>query len=135
YAQAGQPVPNLFLGAVHYLLLSGKEHVLSEYYPSIVKNIRERTELLHHFKDFCRTYRNEMITILQTKLVQTNEVRRCAYLFPIFSHIYRLTKKPLAFIEIGTSAGFQLFWDKYSYSYGSNRTFGNLDSDVHIQSV
>ena len=28
YAQAGQPVPNLLLGAVHYLLLAGKEHPL-----------------------------------------------------------------------------------------------------------
>lgn len=28
YAQVGQPVPNLLLGAVHYLLLAGKEHHL-----------------------------------------------------------------------------------------------------------
>lgn len=28
YEQPGQPVPNLLLGAVHYLLLKGKEHSL-----------------------------------------------------------------------------------------------------------
>lgn len=33
----GQPIPNLFFGAVHYLLLKGKEHSLKEYYPSLVE--------------------------------------------------------------------------------------------------
>lgn len=134
YAREGQPVPNLFLGAVHYLLLKGKEHVLKEFYPSIVTNSREVEESYFYFKDFCQLYKEEIISILKTKLVQTNEVRRCSYLYPTFCYIFDITKKPLALIEIGTSAGLQLLWDKYSYSYGTNQVYGNKNSDVHITS-
>lgn len=130
----GQPIPNLFFGAVHYLLLKGKEHRLADYYPSITKQPKDPRNIFFDFKDFCQTYEQEMIHILQTKLVQTNEVRRCGYLYPIFSHIHSQVKKPLALIEIGTSAGFQLLWDQYKYDYSTNETYGNRHSDVLIQS-
>ncbi|MBG9545066.1 hypothetical protein ABE29_20565 [Cytobacillus firmus] len=131
-ARAGQPVPNLLFGAVHYLLLNGKEHPLKEYYPSIVNNPKLFNESFEDFKDFCLKYRNEIESILKTKLVQTNEVRRCAYLYPAFCTIYEKAKKPLALIEIGTSAGLQLLWDKYSYSYGQKNIYGNKDSKLNI---
>ena len=35
HALPGQPVPNLFLAAVHLLLLKGAEHPVSAFYPSI----------------------------------------------------------------------------------------------------
>jgi hypothetical protein len=132
YAREGQPVPNLFLGTVHYLLLKGKEHDLKEYYQSIVESPRGIEDSFAHFKDFCQLYREEIISILKSKLVQTNEVRRCAYLYPSFCFIYNKVKKPLSLIEIGTSAGLQLLWDKYCYSYGNNEVYGNKHSNVHI---
>jgi hypothetical protein len=75
-----------------------------------------------------------MIPLLKEKKVQTNEVRRCSYLYPSFCFIYSQVKKPLSLIEIGTSAGLQLLWDKYCYSYGDNVIYGDLASDVHISS-
>lgn len=135
YAQVGQPVPNLLLGAVHYLLLAGKEHHLKTYYSSLVENTDTNLDkAFNHFKDFCKEYREEIITLLQTKLVQTNEVRRCAYLYPSFCYIFNKVKKPLALIEIGTSSGLQLFWDQYSYSYGTDEMYGNINSNVHVTS-
>ncbi|KWU62684.1 hypothetical protein AWW70_14800 [Bacillus mycoides] len=128
YAQPGQPVTNLLLGAVHYLLLKGKEHSLKNYYQSLVENA------FYQFKDFCHVYREEIISLLQTKLVQTNEVRRCAYLYPSFCYIFNKVNKPLALIEIGTSAGLQLFWNQYRYSYGTEEMYGNRQSNVHLQS-
>lgn len=134
YAKEGQPIPNLFLGAIHYLLLKGNEHKLSQYYPSIVEKPKVPQESFPHFRDFCSTYRNQIISILKEKMVQTNEVRRCGYLYPSFSYIYDIVKKPLALIEIGTSAGFQLLWDKYLYSYNSDEIYGDHQSNVHIKS-
>lgn len=134
-AQNGQPVPNLLFGAVHYLLLKGQEHQLKEYYPSITRSPRNMDdETFGYFKGFCNTFRNEIVSILKNKLVQTNEVRRCAYLYPIFSLVYSKVKKPLSLIEIGTSAGLQLLWDKYSYSYGTEKIYGDRNSSVHISS-
>ncbi|MBJ8005371.1 DUF2332 family protein [Bacillus cereus] len=135
YAQVGQPIPNLLLGAVHYLLLKGKDHHLKTYYSSLVENAKTNLDKdFEQFKDFCNEYREEIITLLQTKLVQTNEVRRCAYLYPSFCYIFNKVNKPLVIIEIGTSSGLQLFWDQYSYSYGTDETYGNINSNVNLTS-
>lgn len=132
HSRHGQPIPNLFLGAVHYLLLKGKNHELKEYYGSIVKAPRDSATAFTYFRDFCLWHKNEIIPILKNKLVQTNEVRRCAYLYPSFCYIYEKTKRPLAVIEIGTSAGLQLLWDKYCYSYNTDRVYGDVHSELEI---
>ncbi|CAM3726843.1 DUF2332 domain-containing protein [Mesobacillus thioparans] len=134
-ARAGQPVPNLLLGAVHYLLMKDYEHPLAEYYPSLSDDPRSAEEAFAAFVDFCRHYTDEITQIINSKIVQTNEVRRCAYLFPLFSHIFSMVQKPMALIEIGTSAGLQLFLDQYSYSYGTGQNYGESDSPVHLTSV
>ncbi|MFG6149334.1 DUF2332 domain-containing protein [Halobacillus sp. B23F22_1] len=133
-AREGQPIPNLLLGAVHYLLLKGVNHPLKEYYPSIVSQPKNDDHLFEVFKDFCFENVNEIKPILRSKLVQTNEVRRCAYLYPLFCYIHHRTSKPLSLIEIGTSAGLQLLWDQYSYSYGDEHIYGNKKSLVHLSS-
>lgn len=134
HAQEGQPVPNLLLGSVHYLLLKGTEHPLKDYYPSVTAQHKSPEGSFVHFKDFCEIHRNKIIPILQKRLVQTNEVRRCAYLYPIFCYIYDQVQKPLSMIEIGSSAGLQLLWDKYQYSYGTDEVYGDPQSNVHITS-
>lgn len=133
-AKEGQPVPNLLFGTVHYLLYKGKDHPLKNFFPSIDKNPKPVKESFLYFKDFCKTYEIEIRSMMKEKMVQTNEVRRCGYLYPAFIYTYQLVKKPLAMIEIETSTGFQLLWDKYSYSYNSSESYGNIHSNVHIQS-
>src|SRR5699024_4776170 len=134
HTQQGQPIPNLFFGAVHYLLLKGVEHDLKQFYDSMVGLPGRVVDSFPYFKDFSLHNRDAIISVLQHKLVQTNEVRRCSYLYPSFCYIFGKVKKPLALIEIGTSAGLQLLWDKYSYSYKSNDVFGNPYAEVHITS-
>ncbi|MFC4078008.1 DUF2332 domain-containing protein [Salinithrix halophila] len=134
HAQAGQPVPNLLFGAVHYLLLKGKHHELRQFYRSLVNHPQEVERAFPPFRDFCLSFKRELIPILQEKLVQTNEVRRCAYLYPSFCFIYRQVKKPLSLLEIGTSAGLQLLWDLYQYDYGDDRSYGHISSDILIRS-
>ncbi|MGI2293266.1 DUF2332 domain-containing protein [Paenibacillus sp. GXUN7292] len=131
----GQPVPNLFFGAVHYLLLKENKHELKEYYRSIVNKPKAAGTAFPYFKDFCQTNKHEIIQLLKNKLVQTNEVRRCSYLYPAFCYIYEKTNMPLALIEIGTSAGLQLLWDKYGYFYNSgNQIYGNNLAQLIIES-
>ncbi|PKR76768.1 DUF2332 domain-containing protein [Halalkalibacillus sediminis] len=134
YAQKGQPAPNLLFGAVHYLQLKGNSHGLKEFYQSLVDNPQPPKEAFPYFKDFCQKHRNEIISLLETKLVQTNEVRRCAYLYPAFCYIHEKVKRPLALIEIGTSAGLQLLFDHYQYSYETEEVFGDRKSDVFVTS-
>ncbi|WLR47196.1 DUF2332 domain-containing protein [Halobacillus litoralis] len=130
----GQPVPNLLFASVHDLLLRGADHELANFYPSVTDKPDRRENPFPIFKAFCRENEEAILERLKTKRVQTNEVRRCAYLYPVFCSIHQQTKKPLSLIEIGTSAGLQLLWDQYSYSYGDDQIYGNLDSYVHLTS-
>ncbi|MBY7142630.1 DUF2332 domain-containing protein [Virgibacillus sp. NKC19-3] len=134
HVREGQPKPNMLFGAVHHLLLQGFDHELKYYYPSVTNTPRNKKNAFPLFKDFCLAYKKEIIGILRNKLVQTNEVRRCAYLYPTFCYAYNQVNKPLAMIEIGTSAGLQLMWDHYSYSYGTDQLYGDTSSNVHITS-
>ena len=76
--------------------------------------------------------RTEIIPILQSRITQTNEVRRCAYLIPSFQWVYEKGGgQDLSLIDVGCSAGLHLLWDRYHYDYGSVQT-GNPDSTVQI---
>ncbi|WZX99870.1 DUF2332 domain-containing protein [Bacillus sp. FSL W7-1360] len=132
HVQTGQPVANLLFAAVQYTLNKYPDDTLYQYYPSFAQNPKAPESSFPAFKTFCLKYEEAIRPLLETKLVQTNEVRRCVYLYPTFSYIYQKTQKPLALIEIGTSAGLQLFWDRYHYAYPSIGHVGNTTSSVHL---
>lgn len=129
FCQERQPMPNLFLASVHYLLLTNKSEELSNYYPSIIKNYKADLPF-ELFKEFCIRHKKEIIELEKTKLVQTNALNRCAYIMPILSNIF--DGKTINIIDIGTSAGLTLNFDKYEYHYNDKYLFGN--SPVKIRS-
>jgi hypothetical protein len=136
-AAPGQPVPNLLFAAVHYLLLSGAytEHGLTAFYPTCSPSPAKPEEAYPYFKDFIIDHSGEIIALLSSRRVQTNEVRRCAYLFPAFLFaVKHSVARPLALVEIGTSAGLNLIWDAYQYTYGDGVPYGDLSSEVIIRS-
>lgn len=135
HARDGQPIPNLLFGAVHYLLLKGIDHPLAAYYPSVTEQPKPFAESFADFESFCQTYEANLIQLLAQRLVQTNEVRRCTYLYPVFGQIHQQTNRPLALLEIGTSAGLQLLFDQYAYDYGTGETVGNPATRLHLTSV
>lgn len=57
---------------------------------------------------------------LARRPIQTNEVRRSWTLLPCFLELARRTgASTLDLIELGTSAGFNLNWDRYRYRYAA----------------
>ena len=143
YARKGQPVPNLLLGAVHFLLLRGIQHPLSAFYAQDVGPTLAVGQLPQElgpttyplFRSFCFEHWEEIQQLVATHLVQTNEVRRCACLLPAFELVARRTQRqPLALVEIGASAGLNLLWDQYSYDYGEGHSqqCGNGQSPVQL---
>jgi hypothetical protein len=133
--QTGQPEPNLFLGAVHHLLNDGKANPLSRYYPSINLEADSPDLAFPAFRKFVLSHEKEIVEVLQSKLVQTNEVQRSAYLFPAIQTLSRLFgEKPLFSIEIGPSAGFNLLWDQYQYRYDGSDPLGLEGSSILLES-
>ncbi|ATL47010.1 hypothetical protein COR50_07320 [Chitinophaga caeni] len=130
-ARQGQPIPNIFFAAVHYLLLKTGGAELAKYYPSITQNDIDEIPF-DLFKEFCLDKANEIRKLVSSRIVQTNVISRCSYLMPIFSEIIASEGRPTTIIDIGTSAGLTLNFDKYEYWYNGIKVFG--DSNVHIKS-
>lgn len=134
-----QPLDYLLLGSVHFLLLKNPNQELAKYYPSIAGEITKPDKHLKElFKDFCLKHQAEIEQLITSKLLQTNAPNRSSYLMPIFSLISQENGgKPLALVEIGTSASLNLYFDAYQYEYlfqNSKKSFGPIDSKVKIQS-
>jgi hypothetical protein len=135
-AREGQPVPNLFFAAAHFLLLKGARHPVSAFYPSLSGSAIPADDPYPSFRPFCWEHQNEIGELVSTRLVQTNEVRRCACLMPAFCLISRLTGgRPLSLVEIGASAGLNLLWNHYGYDYGGGHRYGDESSPVQLSCV
>ena len=126
------PEPNLFLSAVHSLLLGGAEGAVARFYPSLSGRVPDGEDPYGPFRSFCLEHAEEIGRIVSTRRVQTNEVRRCAVLLPAFGLIARRANNPLALVEVGASAGLNLLFDRYAYDYGAGRAAGDADSPVRI---
>ncbi|MGE7692605.1 DUF2332 domain-containing protein [Lysinibacillus sp. NPDC094177] len=129
----GQPVPNLLLAGVQYLLSLSKDELVY-FYPSLITTPKPINDVYPVFKAFILSHSEELKTLFQEKLVQTNEIRRCSYLYPMMTEIYERHQKPLAFIEIGASAGLQLGLDQYNYCYNQELHINNSNRDFVLSS-
>ena len=135
-ARAGQPPPNMLWGAVQYLLLRGAEHPLAAHYPIVSGAERPMEPAAPAFKDFCRLHRGEIAELLRTRRTQTNVVRRCTCLLPAFALVSREAQRPLALIDLGTSAGLNLAFDRYGYRYargGAEAARWNPGAQVQLE--
>jgi hypothetical protein len=117
--------PLLLLAAVHFLLLSGAEHPLAAFYDTVAAvrgapaDAPTRGDVAAAFADFCRTYRTEVGRLIATRSTQTNEVGRCTSLLPGLCHIASQYGwgEPVSLLDLGTSAGLNLLFDDYAYTY------------------
>lgn len=134
HARPGQPPANLILAAVHFLLLQGADSPLADFYPTVGGSLSPDEDTYRGFAEFCGQHRAEIVSLLETRRVQTNEPRRAAVLLPGFEMVSRLYSAPLATVEVGTSAGLLTIWDHYAYDYGSAGTFGVPGSRLVLHS-
>ena len=116
-ARPGQPMANLLFGAVHYLLLRSEEHPLRRYYKTLPGEHAASDDPFPLFRDFCLNREAEIARLIETRVTNTNEVGRAAYLQIGFLTIAREAQEPLHVIELGPSAGLNLRWDNYRYLY------------------
>jgi len=133
--------PLLLLAAVHFLLLSGVEHALAAHYDTVA-DVRGTPydpsgDAAAAFADFCREHRAALEALIATRSTQTNEVGRCAALLPGFCHVaaqYGWTE-PLSLLDLGTSAGLNLLFDDYAYTYRSAEGDRTLAAGVEGSAV
>lgn len=108
----GQPAPQLLFAAVHSLLLSGYDHPLAAFYPTCADDPTDPrvVDPISAFHSFCLSHESRVRDLVATRRGQTNEVGRSAVLLPAFEHVSRAAgRTPLALVEIGASAGLNLY--------------------------
>lgn len=120
------------MGAVHRLVLEGRVPQLAHFYPSTGGNIAFDGA----WKAFRATVQEQMQELrqLSQRPVQTNEVGRCAALLGGFLLIARRTELPLRLLEIGASAGLNLRWDCFRYTWAGG-AWGDPRSPVILRDV
>ena len=91
-------------------------------------------------RDFCRLHRADVEELIATRSTQTNEVGRCTALLPGLCHVASQYgwHEPLSLLDLGTSAGLNLLFDDYAYTYRSSAggdvlTVGAADAGVALE--
>jgi hypothetical protein len=106
--------PLQLLGGLHYLALSEGIDPWNDPVPVLV----ERRDWLRRF--------------IRTQTVQTNEVQRSWMLLPCFLEVaLRTGVETIDLIELGPSAGLNLVWDRYRYTY-EHGTWGDDDTPLAL---
>jgi hypothetical protein len=105
-------VPVLFLAATHDLTLAHPEGDLAAIYRG-QRDADPYPALLAMLDD----HRAEVASTLASRSVQTNEVGRSAALVPAVSSALAGDHRAVALVEVGPSAGLNLFLDRYRVNY------------------
>ncbi len=132
--RVGQPIPNLLFAAVKRAAASFPSSALAGHYLRIAAGQRPTPGLAQAFAEFAPAHRDQIIGYLETRMVQTNEVGRCAYLMPGFLTVaVENPGRSLALLDVGASAGLNLNWDQYRYRYSNGDEFGPAGSEVVLE--
>ena len=127
HAPPTQRVPNLLLAAVHERMLAGVPHALRDYFPTVGGARAPDAALPRVFDDFVAAQHAPLCALLATRRTQTNEIGRCAVLWPaLCALVQRTGRTRLALLDFGCSAGLNLGVDGYRYGYG-DFTLGAAD--------
>ena len=130
-ARKGERAPNILFAAVQFLLLKRFPHPLAEFYEP---GGTSPDNAYPNFRAFCLEHAAAIRELISTRRVQTNEVARSALLLPVFVRVsHEAQGRPLYLLEVGTSAGLNLLWDRYGYNYGNGLKTGDRNSAVQLK--
>jgi hypothetical protein len=118
-------LPTLLYAAVHSLVLDDPDSGLARWYPNLHTDARSPDDpaLAPTLKDFVAQRRAAVVSLVERRRVQTNEVGRCALYLPPLAMVGDEVGE-LAHLDIGASAGLNLLIDRYEYLYDDGPAIG-----------
>jgi hypothetical protein len=109
-----RPPPNVYLAAIHFLLMEGHSPHLAGYYQSLVDEPLPVEGVDGAFIEFVLANEEAIVHLANSRYTQTNECRRCVALLP---GVMTSPFDQFHLVEIGTSAGLNLALDHYRYDF------------------
>ena len=120
-----QARPNLYLAALHALVMAQPASALAGYFPSVGGTRVPGPGLAVALADFVAAHEPALRALLRERATQTNEIGRCALLWPALQHLARVGgRRRLALFDFGCSAGLNLGVDAYRYRYQGREGWG-----------
>jgi hypothetical protein len=121
-APAPQRSPTLWLAALHDRVLElvdrGERPALADYYASAGGARAPDAALAGHLHEFIDRERAALTAHIATRTTQTNEIGRCAVLWPVLQSLVDTTgRRRIALLDVGCSAGLNLGVDRWRYRY------------------
>lgn len=126
-APVTQQLPVLWLAALQDRLLelvgAGERPPLADYFASAGDARAPDAALVGHLDDFIAANRGALADRIATRSTQTNEIGRCAVLWPVLQSLVEKTgRRRLALLDVGCSAGLNLGVDRWRYRYIDDAT-------------
>ncbi len=130
------PAPNRrpiqLFAAVHDLVLDDPSTPLAQWYGSVAGERRRTDDAWPTFAAYCRAHEAALRETIALRTVQTNEIGRSAVLYPLLQSIAARVARPLLLVDVGASAGLNLYADRYAYRYAPGGERGARDATVRI---
>ena len=126
-APAPQRLPLLWLAALQDRLFAlaeaGERPALAEYYASLGGTRAPDAALESHLGEFIGRHRDALVASMATRTTQTNEIGRCAVLWPVLQGLVEATgRRRIALLDVGCAAGLNLGVDLWRYRYVDDAT-------------
>lgn len=113
-----QARPNLYLAALQARVMAFPQSALAAYFPSVGGRRPPDEGLVDSLTGFVGEHEAALRALLRHRATQTNEIGRCALLWPALQHMARAGgRRRLALFDFGCSAGLNLGVDAYRYRY------------------
>ncbi len=119
-------MPNNLHAAAQFLLADLPDHPLAAIYRG-----ESDADPAEPFRNLVLTHRDQILELMATRKVQTNEVRRASAIVPSLTLVAQRHNTPVALIDAGSSAGLNLLVDHLHIDYGS-ASVGPPDSPVQV---
>ena len=129
-APATKVLPILLFAAVHFTVLSEPDLDLAACYRGDPDAPADPWPL---FRDLVVERFDDLGVLVAERSIQTNEVGRSAVLWSAFSAVHRAGDRPLTLVELGPSAGLNLFFDRFTIRWSDGVAAGPPSSPVQLR--
>jgi hypothetical protein len=135
-AQPGHFPPYLLLAATHQLVLEHAAPALEPFYPSVGGLQTPNEDFWRAFRAAALHHRDRLMGVVARRHVNKTVLRRCACLRPLLIEAARrLEADRVHLVDIGSSAGLNLFLDRWGVIYGPDLRAGPAETSVTVTST